>query len=50
VVALGLHAGCGLDRVLRGHGVAVRRGTVPAVVTGLAIVTSALIMIALFRA
>jgi hypothetical protein len=50
VVALGLHAGCGLHTVLRGHRIAVRGPALLAIVTGLAAVASALILIGLFRA
>jgi hypothetical protein len=50
VIALGLHAGCGLHTVLRGHRVAVRSGALLATVTGLAAIASALILTGLFRA
>ena len=50
VVALGLHAACGLQTVLRGHRVAVSSRALLAIVTGLAAIASALILIGLFRA
>jgi len=50
VIALGLHAGCGLHTVLRGHRVAVRSSALLAILTGLAAVASALILTGLFRA
>jgi succinate dehydrogenase/fumarate reductase cytochrome b subunit len=50
VVALGVHGGCGLGNVLRGHGASVRSGALLAVAAGIAAAASALIMIGLFRA
>lgn len=50
VIAIGLHASCGLHTVLRGHRVAVRREVMVAILTGLAAAVSALILIGLFRA
>jgi succinate dehydrogenase/fumarate reductase cytochrome b subunit len=50
VIALGVHAGCGLHTVLRGHRVGVRGDALLAIVAGLATVVSALILIGLFRA
>ncbi len=50
VIALGLHAGCGLCAVLRGHRVAIRSTVILATLVSLAAAVSALIMLGLFRA
>jgi succinate dehydrogenase/fumarate reductase cytochrome b subunit len=50
VIALGLHAACGLCAALRGHRVAIRSTVIVAALGGLAAAVSALIMLGLFRA
>ena len=51
VIALGMHAGCGLRTVLLGHGVGATRGSaIVAVVAGLAGLVATLILIGLLRA
>jgi succinate dehydrogenase/fumarate reductase cytochrome b subunit len=50
VIALGIHAGCGLCAVLRGHRVTLRSTVILAIVGSLAAAVSALIMLGLFRA
>jgi len=50
VIALGLHAACGLCAVLRGHRIAIRSTVIVAALGSLAAAVSALIMLGLFRA
>jgi succinate dehydrogenase/fumarate reductase cytochrome b subunit len=50
VIALGLHAGCGLCAVLRGHRVPIRSTVILATLVSFAAAVSALIMLGLFRA
>lgn len=50
VVALGLHASCGLETVLRGHGIAVNSRAPTIALTTIAAAISGLILVGLFRA